>query len=561
MFLPALGRQPGARSGYYRQDRKARGKQRPGSLRLEWLEDRVVPATLSINDIAAPEPGHSAFVSGTLSPGLETVSYGLAGTAGQRLSFINRSASSSNAQWNLYGPANQLIAGANLTATFQAFLPSSGPYALVLQGNNNSAITYNFEVDDATETLVSASGFGTVHSGTISAGGVDTYAYTASAGQVVYFDSLQNNAAPLTATLKDPLNNTVFSTATSTDSGPVILQHSGTFTLTIQGNTGTSTGTYNFNLLALPANATTLAFNTPVNGTLSTGTKVHLYSFTATAGQKILFDGQDATSSDSVAIYSGGLQSILTTNTSSDSTPLTLTEGGTYYLVVSSNQAASSSYQFQILNASAATSITLGTPFGGTLSPGLAAQVYSLAGTAGQSLFFQSISASGSGSWSLYDAANSLLTSAGLGTNFETVLHSTGTHTLVLTGSSTGGPITYNLKVLQPTAAVDAYTLGTSVSASLAGLGDTHAYTFSGTAGQRIVYDGLENDFDAITATLLSPSGATVTTFNSDSDQAPITLLQTGTYRLLIDGMGATTGTYNFRLLDAGASLVLPQPE
>ncbi|MEA5598704.1 hypothetical protein, partial [Rivularia sp. UHCC 0363] len=74
-------------------------------------------------------------------------------------------------------------------------------------------------------------------------------------------------------------------------------------------------------------------------------------------------------------------------------------------------------------------------------------------------------------------------------------------------------------------------------------------YTFSGTAGQRLYYDGISGDF-RIETRLISPSGVQLLSTNTVSDRQPLTLLETGTYQLVVDGSGNTTGVYSFQLLD-----------
>ena len=91
---------------------------------------------------------------------------------------------------------------------------------------------------------------------------------------------LQNFAA-LTATLTGTLSGTVFSISTSSNGGPLFLQHSETYTLTIQG-----TGAFDFNLLAIPANATALSLGAVTSATVSNFAAT-AYTFTGTAGQRL----------------------------------------------------------------------------------------------------------------------------------------------------------------------------------------------------------------------------------------------------------------------------------
>ena len=84
---------------------------------------------------------------------------------------------------------------------------------------------------------------------------------------------------------------------------------------------------------------------------------------------------------------------------------------------------------------------------------------------------------------------------------------------------------------------------------------DEHRFTFTGSAGQRLFYDALDADFDAIYVYLYDPAGNNYAiAHNSDSDVGPFTLPLSGTYTLLIKGSGNYTGDYSFRLLDLAAA-------
>jgi hypothetical protein len=72
---------------------------------------------------------------------------------------------------------------------------------------------------------------------------------------------------------------------------------------------------------------------------------------------------------------------------------------------------------------------------------------------------------------------------------------------------------------------------------------------YGANAGQTI--RGSDADFDAISARLVSPSGLSVNiNGNADSDVGPFTLAEGGVYNLVLNGNGATTGDYRFRLID-----------
>jgi hypothetical protein len=97
------------------------------------------------------------------------------------------------------------------------------------------------------------------------------------------------------------------------------------------------------------------------------------------------------------------------------------------------------------------------------------------------------------------------------------------------------------------------------VNGAIANPGEQGRFTFRGTPGQRLYYDALEGDFDSIGVHLVSPSGLTVQiNGNSASDIGPFTLIEDGLYTLVIDGNGATTGNYAFRLLEVSKQPMLP---
>src|SRR5262249_41484604 len=88
--------------------------------------------------------------------------------------------------------------------------------------------------------------------------------------------------------------------------------------------------------------------------------------------------------------------------------------------------------------------------------------------------------------------------------------------------------------------------------------GDQVLYTFNGTAGQRVYFDSFSANYLAINVTLVSPTGTGLASGNASYDLGPVTLPQTGTYGLRLDGSGDTTGGFSFQLLDIGLQPALP---
>ena len=105
--------------------------------------------------------------------------------------------------------------------------------------------------------------------------------------------------------------------------------------------------------------------------------------------------------------------------------------------------------------------------------------------------------------------------------------------------------------------------IGSTVSGNLPTIDNQDVYTFHGTAGQRVLLDGLSGSFE-IAARLTNPDGTTTSLTDLSDDSNVIALPQDGTYVLTIafqfsfGDPGA--GPYSFRLLDA-SSTTMPRPD
>ncbi len=79
-------------------------------------------------------------------------------------------------------------------------------------------------------------------------------------------------------------------------------------------------------------------------------------------------------------------------------------------------------------------------------------------------------------------------------------------------------------------------------------LGEEQIFTFEGTIGDRILFDSLDTDspFENITYRVVGPNGETIinNTFHTN-DAVPVTLTETGTYQVIIDGALNTTGDHS----------------
>ncbi|MEC4811704.1 MAG: putative Ig domain-containing protein [Scytonema sp. PMC 1069.18] len=417
-------------------------------------------------------------ISNHLSPGHEVDLYRFIGSAGQQLSFNLDAESWSSANWVLYGTDNQVLASpAQLSPDFNVMLKANGLYTLAIHGSSSEAVNYSFTVTDNTPSKVATTGLGAVQNGTISANHVTTQTFSATAGTRIYFDSQLANNTPLIARLMNPDGTEVFAISTSTDSEPIQLQQTGTYTLLIQGTDDTATGSYQFALIDLPTETPSLRgdrrvlqFSAEVTKPLEPGRLMHDYSFTGVAGQQLFYDGMftdgATVGTDTVTarlisptgntIFNPGYLSGYST---ADIGPFTLTETGTYNLLLSGEKDTPTGYRFRLWDLADARSMELNKQVKENLLRGNDTNLYKFTGTAGQRLYFDGISGSDA-RWKLYRPGDrSVLADHYITDDFELLLPTDGEYILAVSGYG-NTPTQYGFQVISTKAAASIVTPG-----------------------------------------------------------------------------------------------------
>lgn len=296
--------------------------------------------------------------------------------------------------------------------------------------------------------------------------------------------------------------------------------------------------------------AATLVFNTPVTADLSQPGQQASYTFNGTAGQRLFYDSLEA-DFDQIGVRlinpSGSIQH-LNQNSDSDGGPFTLTDSGTFTLVLDGTGATTGDFKFRMVDMSGQPSLTLATPITRTLDPGYATEWYQFTAVGGERLYFDGLGANAGGSWALYGPGNEGLGSSGIGGDFEVTLPQSGVYLLGILGNS-ANPVPYSVQVTAAKTTISNLALDASITGTITGPGDQAIFRFNATAGQRLYYDALDGDFDGIAVRLLNPFGTVVhLNQNADSDGGPFALLDSGQYSLVIDPNGAVTGDFGFRL-------------
>ncbi|MCA6518106.1 MAG: cadherin domain-containing protein, partial [Pseudanabaena sp. M110S1SP2A07QC] len=193
--------------------------------------------------------------------------------------------------WILYNANGQYINSARLWEDREMWL-GAADYYLVMQGYSYNA-NYNFRVITS-ETPNTAIAIGDVVSGNIAKkGSYDTYTFTGTVGQQLFFDSLANSVY-LTYDLIDPQGTVLVDNADIRGDRYFLdgftLPTVGTYKLVVASDATETTGAYKFRLLD-QANPTPIELDAIIDSTSGNGGyNADLYQFELTESKYLYFD-------------------------------------------------------------------------------------------------------------------------------------------------------------------------------------------------------------------------------------------------------------------------------
>lgn len=394
----------------------------------------------------------------------------------------------------------------------------------------------------------------------------DLYIFTAAAGQYFFLDGQDDFVNRKTVRLTSPSGLILLNETTGVDSSPIFLPDGGIYRLSISGEIGS----YKFRA-TLPTRTTTpLNLDAVINGSITKPGEVDVYTFTATVGQRLYFDGRDGSAGQNAVLLgpSGFRFFNSVSDTAFDADPFAITESGSYRLEIG-GEVKTGNYQFRLLDVANAPVLPLGQETTIALDPAAASAVYRFDGVAGQRLFFDHFSTFGNiieDFWQVWGPGNQRLGGNSLRFNkdFEQIIPADGPYLLVFQGNSlSSGVVMPHFRVTEPPTTTQPLTLGQVINGTLDEAGERQVYTFQGTAGQRLYFDYLDpQNAVPFTRFLRAPGDATPATGLSVGDSL-FTLDETGTYQVIFTAADssnqATLGSYSFRLLDV-ATLPLVTP-
>ena len=486
----------------------------------------------------------------------------LAGTRGQKLSIHKTSTLGGDVWFTAYDPANVAAPGpmSNDGIDQSMILTSDGTYVVAMgaySGAGPGPVTCAFQANTTTEP-VTPSGFGVVHSGSITTSTrSQSFTFTGSAGQQVFYDSLAATGSDslgcrITDSAGKQLGYSSFSAAG--DYGPLILPSSGTYTITVSSSW--ATGDFSFRLVDLwsvPA----LTAETPASGTLS-NSRTDIYTYQGTAGDLIYIDNftvratyaptlkfRDPAVSDH-AIATGFY---------------TLPVSGVYYFFAEQSRydSGSPTYGFQIFDPATTAAVAVGQTVTDSLSGGLTATLYRVSATAGQRLVFHpnSVSDNYSHWWRLYDASGTFLKSDSLREDLVAHVPADGVCLLELSASEYAtAPLSYSFTVMEAPVTTAPLVLGAAASGSIAQPGELDQFTFTGAAGQRLLFDDLGSNYQA--SVWLVDLNGDRTRLTEGGYDSLFTLTESGVYGVACESSSPPVN-YSFRLLDTSLAPTVTQ--
>jgi predicted secreted protein len=565
--------------------------------------------------LAAPEPdifgialgdvvsnGVPAGGAGNLEAPAAQDIYTFNAPSGEFVFFDLQTGANQNWQWELQDSDGTSIFNRSFSSDPGAYtLEISGTYTVTVSNlNSDETGSYRFKLWDVPPPEEFTIAIGDVVSNGVPEAGagnieqpaaLDRYTFLATAGQVVYFDWQSQFNSNWRWQLVDSAGTVIFERSVSSDPGAYTLELGGTYTMIIGNQNSDDTGTYQFQLLDVPAPD---AFNIAIGDVVSDGVpqagagnieepgSLDRYAFEASAGQVLFFDWQSEFNSSwrwqlldsaGTAIFNRGL--------SSDPGAHTLELGGTYTMIIGNqNSEETGTYQLQLLEVPAAQTFSIaigdvvsdGVPQAGAGNieePG-ALDIYTFNATAGQEVFFDWQGESNSNwRWKLENSDGTVIFEQNLSNDPGThILELGGTYTMIIGNQNSDETGTYQFELRDPGQS-NAFqiNIGDVVSdgvpapgaGNIEEPGSLDSYTFEATAGQ-VVYFDLQEGFNDDWRWKLEDSQGTVI-FNQlfRNDPGSYELELGGTYSMTIGNQNSDhTGTYQFQLLAFRRSALAP---
>jgi hypothetical protein len=448
-----------------------------------------------------------------------------------------------------------------------------GDFFLVLSLTMGILMSVSFLAAAAPSQYRDAISYGQTLTGSLSvAGELDTYTFSASAGDVIVIRMAElTNALEPQLVLYSPGGSVLENewSYTMIELFEVTLATTGTYSVVARDNGNDDTGDYSIHLQCLnnPAGASGITYSQTLSGSLTQAAETDAFTFAGSAGQMIITRMSDSSGTFTPRIRlidSDGTQvTSIHANEVAEINQFELPQTGTYALLVMDNGGTQwGDYHLHLQRLDppiGATAISYSQTLTDELVWPAETVAFTFSATSGDIILARAVEASNATELKLriYDPSGVQVIGGWSYTMIEhnqVQLTTSGTYTLLIMdhpGTDIGG-FTLHLQRLNEPADTLPITYGATLSGSLAQAAETHAYSFSATAGERIITRMSDNS-NTFTPEfrVIDPAGVQVGDHHA-SDVAEINqfeLPQTGTYALLVmDNGGTQWGDYNLHL-------------
>ena len=381
--------------------------------------------------------------------------------------------------------------------------------------------------------------------------GNDTTAYqfSAASGAKIFLDVQQVLGGDATWRVIDRFGRQVASTTSDLDT--LTLTTGGTYMLLVEGAiSNTAPRTYSFNLQTATEETASLTLGSQTTGSISTPGQQDHFTFTLADRASLYFDALTNASAFTWALAGPrGIEVSARTFTSADAdaltgNPLLNLVAGDYTLTIDGIGDVTGAYAFRLLDAAAATALSLDTPVTGQL--GNKTELYQFTVAGGTRLFFDVQTLTGTApAWRLVNAAGGVVFGTAIMADTGPVtLNVAGTYFLLVEGRiGTTNSASYTLQVHTVTDTQAGLNLGATTNGSIGIPGQQNRFTFTLNGAAQLYFDALTNSA-AFTWTLSGPRGVEVDarTFTSTDGTAfagnPVRNLVAGNYTLTVDATG-----------------------
>ncbi|MCB1631072.1 MAG: LEPR-XLL domain-containing protein, partial [Pseudomonadales bacterium] len=405
----------------------------------------------------------------------EGVVYGAIATPGQRVQhtftldepgrlYFDALTNSSSLRWTLEGPRGVIVSeqrfdqsdswdGRNSTSVFD--LPA-GDYTLSVRDTGDGTPAFAFRLLD----LAAA---GTITPGTPVSGRLSpvkqtmAYRFSASAGQRVYLDRIDDSGGDTYWRLVDPFGRNVFGpTAFNADAGLVTLAWDGEYTLLLEGRVQPDgDALYTFNVQPVSDTQTALTLGATVADAIAHAGDRHLYTFTLDAASRLCFDSLTNSSAFKWSL-SGPRGTVVSSRAFSDSdsadfgaSPVLDLAAGDYTLIVDPDNDAVGDYGFRLFDLGQAAELVLGDTVSATLASGRETLAYRIDAPARSRLLFDLLTENrDSAYWRLLDPWGGVVFGPSNTNDVHATLRDAGTYILLVEGRvNESNPVEFSFRV------------------------------------------------------------------------------------------------------------------